>query len=369
MTGVVLVFRDVTSKRLAERALEDRAAALTAAQEASNGAAWVLDLRARSTRWFPGGREIFGRPFAEFDDGTSPMHLVYWEDHPAVHEAERRVRELGEEFRVEFRVLWPNGELHWLEARGKADPSDENILYGVTLDVTRRKKAEAALLRAEKLSAVGSLASTIAHEVNNPLAAIVNLLYLALADGSLRPETRRLLETADEEIARLAGITRLTLTFARETPGAVTAVVAESVDAVLSLVKRKIEAREIRVEQRTDPAIVAAIKPHELRQVLLNIILNAIDAIHGTQGLLRVTTTADTSEVLIQIEDNGDGIAPGQLETIFNPFYSTKPDVGTGIGLWVSRELVQRHGGKITAASGELGDGARTRFEVRLPRS
>jgi len=369
LTGTVIVFRDVTGQRDVERALEERAAALAAAQAGSNSAAWALDLQTRVTRWFAGGREIFGRPFAEFADQPSPLHLVEPEDHAAIDAATLRSIERGEEFRVEFRVRWPNGDLHWLEARGKADSANPNIFYGVTADITERKQAEAALLRAEKLAAVGQVASTMAHEINNPLAGIVNLLYLALADETLLATTRGYLKAVDEEIARLAAITRLTLSFARESHGEQTANLAEVVDNVLSLVKRKIEAREIRIDRSVDPKAAVRIKPHELRQVLLNLTLNAIDASKGADDLIRVAVEPCGDRIAIRIEDNGCGIPEKLAERIFDPFFSTKPEIGTGIGLWVSKELVQRNGGSLTVASLNSGADARTRFEIRLPRA
>jgi PAS domain S-box-containing protein len=352
--------------RRTQRVLEDRAAALAAAQEGSNSAAWVLDLRTKVTRWFPGGREIFGRPFADFADRASPMYLIEPEDHAAIEAASRRSVERGEEFRVEFRVRWPNGDLHWLEARGRADPANRNLFYGVTSDITERKQAEAALLRAEKLAAVGQVASTMAHEINNPLAGIVNLLYLALADETLSAATRSYLDMVDEEIARLSAITRLTLSFARESRGEQTANLAEVVDNVLSLVKRKIEARGIRIERSVDSEAVARIKPHELRQVLLNLTLNAIDAATGADDLIRIAAEARGDRIAIRIEDNGCGIPEELAERIFDPFFSTKPEIGTGIGLWVSKELVQRNGGSLTVASLKSGADARTRFEIYL---
>jgi PAS domain S-box-containing protein len=354
--------------RRTQRAVEDRAAALAAAQSGSNSAAWVLDLRSKVTRWFPGGREIFGRPFAEFADWPSPMHLIDPEDHAAIEAAAQRSIQRGEEFRVEFRVRWPNGDLHWLEARGKADSANRNLFYGVTADITERKQAEAALVRAEKLAAVGQVASTMAHEINNPLAGIVNLLYLALADQTLSAATRGYLETAEEEIARLSAITRLTLSFARESHGEQTANLAEVVDSVLSLVKRKVEARGIRVEREIDADAVARIKAHELRQVLLNLTLNAIDAATGADDLIRIAAEVRGDRIAIWIEDNGCGIPEELADRIFDPFFSTKPEIGTGIGLWVSKELAQRNGGGITVASLRAGADARTRFEIQLPR-
>ncbi len=200
---------------LALASLRERTDALTDAQQGSRCAAWVYTVADDWTRFYPGGAELFGVSLEELSAKGTLIKLVWQEDWVKVRDAADLTVATGAPFHVEFRVTWPNGEIRWLEARGTPLPNDRMTWRGVTIDITERKKTEAALVRSEKLAAVGRLASTLAHEINNPLEAITNLLYLAAQDSAISPAARSYLQLADQELRRLAGITRLTLSFVR----------------------------------------------------------------------------------------------------------------------------------------------------------
>ncbi len=348
-------------------ALQEQADALNQAQQVSRSAAWVYTPADHRTRWLAGGSEIFGRPMEEIATLGSPNSLVLEEDRHKINAAAKHTKETGETFHVEFRVAWPNGEVHWLEARGKPSPADRSIWRGVTLDITDRKKAELALIRSEKLAAAGRLASTIAHEINNPLEAVTNLLYLARVDPSLNPEVSEYLRQADDELARLSAITRHTLSFVRTRPASGPVDLAEIVQSVIALFQARCDARGGDIRCTCPPNTFVKISSDELRQILTNLISNASDALAGPGGLINIKIVETSQGAQILVEDNGVGIPAENLERIFDPFFTTKDDTGTGIGLWVTKELVEKNGGSISVESGNLSDGCKTRFRMEFP--
>jgi PAS domain S-box-containing protein len=352
--------------REALRLYEDQAKALGLAQQAGKSAAWVIDVEQDQVKFLPGGFEIFGFPFDDFK-GRRPISFVEAEDRPAVEAVFRSAIQTGAPFQVEFRVRWPDGEMRTQEARGIRDPENPKLIRGTTFDITERKQAELSLLRIEKLAAVGRIASTIAHEINNPLASVTNLLYLALLDSTIAESTRLHLRTAGDELSRLSNITRLTLSYARPQTHAKEVDPREVIDSVLLLFRVRLQSKAMQVEQIYREPFRIHIFADELQRILTNLIANAIDAARFSGGLIRIELDRRGTEAQIAIEDNGAGIAPEHRDRVFDPFFTTKEDVGTGIGLWVTRELVEKNGGVIALQSDALHDGMRTRFELRFP--
>jgi signal transduction histidine kinase len=345
----------------------DQVKALALAQQAARCAAWILDTNAMQVKWLPGGFPIFGCPFEEFEGRRPPVTLIEEEDQPRVWAALDRTLTTGVPFTPEFRVRWPNGELHWQEARGILDPEAPHLIRGTTFDITERKQAELGLLNVEKLAAVGRLASTIAHEINNPLASVTNLLYLALCDQSLEEPVRGYLETAQQELARLSNVTRLTLSYARPQSMARRLNPNEVVESVLFLFRVRLQNKSIRVEQELQQPLSVFLFADELQRILTNLVANAIDAVPATGGRLRICIQPEHACALLTVEDNGSGIPADRAERIFEPFYTTKREVGTGIGLWVTKELTEKNGGSIKLQREGLAEGLRTRFELRFP--
>jgi PAS domain S-box-containing protein len=250
-------------------------------------------------------------------------------------------------------------------------------MIGIVLvfrDISERHASEAALMRAEKLASAGRLAAAIAHEVNNPLEGLVNLIYLARGEDDLQ-KIRRHLTEADRELQRIAHITRQSLGFYRETsvagsfrPDVVTREVFEfySARAAASRVSLHVN---IRTEQK------AFGNQGELRQVLSNLLANSLDACkEGDAICVRVRAGVSPRDpaqrgVRIAVADNGCGIHPDYIERIFEPFFTTKKDTGTGLGLWVSRELIEKRGGYLTVRSSVAGRRSGTVFSLFLPGS
>jgi PAS domain S-box-containing protein len=220
-------------------------------------------------------------------------------------------------------------------------------------DISVERKSEEAIRRNEKLATAGRLAASMAHEINNPLEAVINLLYLA------RHDSRNALEyltQAEQEVGRVARLAQQTLGFVRDTSSPASMDPAVIMDEILLLYSRKLESRHIRVTRRYRSYYPVDGYSGELRQLLANLLVNAVDAMEdgGTLqvGVAAARNWSDGREgVRITVADNGSGIPREDLRQIFEPFYTTKKDTGTGLGLWVSRGIVQKHGGSIRVRS------------------
>jgi PAS domain S-box-containing protein len=352
-------------------ALQERTDDLVSSLNSSRCACWTLDMDSgQSARWYSGSYQLFGRPYSELEEMPSLISLLHPDDQDGLKDVRAKMKTDWEPVVFEHRVVWPNGEVHTLEMRANRVAGRRCVWRGVTLDITERKKTEAALLRAEKLAAMGRLASTVAHEINNPLESVTNLLFLAQASQSLDSETQIYLATAERELARLSNITRLTLGFVRTSASADETEMADVVNEVLSIFNHRFETKGVKVERQYEPDVTITIAPHELRQIVTNLIANAADAVGIEHAHIRIRIAREEDKAVLEVEDNGEGIDPIHLPRIFEAFFSTKEEVGTGIGLWVTRELVEKNGGRISASSStevSLPSGATTQFRVEFP--
>jgi signal transduction histidine kinase len=358
--------RSATELEAALAALQERTDALNQSLHSGKCASWVYDADAKQLRWFHDSFPIFGRPFEDIEKLGSFHSFVHPDDLPLLNDLDGYGVPSQDSFAIEYRVIWPDGSIHWLEARGTLINPQSNLWRGLTVDITDRKLAEAALLRSEKLAAMGRLASTVAHEINNPLEAVTNLLYLARVDPELTADTRDYLATAEMELARLGDITRLTLGFVRTSETRRSVNIPNLVDEVLTIFRHRYEMKNIHVERRYQPNTFVITTPHELRQIATNLIANAVDACSSLNPRILVEIFCEGDTAILSVADNGVGIAPDKLGHIFEPFFTTKPEVGTGIGLWVTKELIEKNSGDITVESGELEDGMKTRFRIRF---
>jgi len=239
----------------------------------------------------------------------------------------------------------------------------------IARDISVEKQSQEAVRRSEKLATAGRLAASIAHEINNPLEAVINLLYLARHDSSHAGEY---LTLAEQEVGRVAQLAQQTLGFVRDasSPGSMDP--AAIMDEILQLYSRKLEGRQIHVTRRYRSLCQISGYSGELRQLLANLLVNAVEAMADGGSLqVRVATGRDWSNgregVRITVADNGSGIPRDKLRQIFEPFYTTKKDTGTGLGLWVSLGIVQKHGGSIRVRSRTDGRATGTVFSIFLP--
>ncbi len=247
-----------------------------------------------------------------------------------------------------------------------------HAILEISRDITAKLQTEEALRKAEKFAAMGRVAGIIAHEINNPLEAIRNAFYLLQQHPSLNDEARTYTRIADEELSRVAHITRQTLGFYRESKEAVPVVISEILNDILSLQARLFERSAIVVEKEysSDGSILGF--PGELKQVFLNLVGNAIQAMPGGGRLrIRVSEAMDKQRhgVRVLICDTGSGIRPEDSKQLFEPFFTTKSTKGTGLGLWISKGIVQKHQGVIRFRSMRLFRGNITAFSVFIPKS
>ena len=244
----------------------------------------------------------------------------------------------------------------------------------IARDTTQTKLAEEALRNSERLAVGGRMAATIAHEINNPLETVTNILYLLSRNPSLDDAARGYLKIADEELRRVGQITRTTLGLYRDrdtTPGPVN--VVGLIETILMLYQRRLQSVGAQLETKFKSTGMLQGVSGELRQVFTNLIANAIDALEtsGTRLIVRAHDSSDWGRserqgIRIVVADDGPGMSRDILQRLFQPFYTTKGQKGTGVGLWVSRGIISKHGGWIRVKSAT---GARhgTCFVVFLP--
>ena len=267
-----------------------------------------------------------------------------------------------------------NGTEICIDDSGAPIRDSSGTMIGVVLvfrDITERRMSEGALMRAEKLAAAGRLAASVAHEVNNPLEGLTNLVYIARRSEEL-DEIRHLLFQAENELSRIAHITRQSLGFYRETSIATHFSPAAVVREVSDFYAGRAASLGVTllVNTNTEREVLGA--AGELRQVLSNLLANGLDACSkGDTIRLEANSATDPRDrtrlgVRISVADTGFGIAPEHIGSIFEPFFTTKKDTGTGLGLWVSRELVEKHGGRLRVRSRNLPK-CGTVFSIFLP--
>jgi len=241
----------------------------------------------------------------------------------------------------------------------------------ISRESTAMKQAQAALLQSEKLAATGRLAATVAHEINNPLEAVTNFIYLAKTAQGLPEGVQEYLEVADQELARVGHIAQQTLGFYRDgsSPGKLK--VAELLESVVALYERRLRYKNLRLERQLDFDLSIVARKGDIKQVLSNLLANAIDATEaGGRIVLRARPTVEWPSsrrgVRITVADSGMGMSPATLAKAFSAFFTTKADVGTGIGLWVTRNILERWGGAIRCRSSQ-GAVSGTVMSVFLP--
>ncbi|WP_161570952.1 sensor histidine kinase [Granulicella sibirica] len=245
--------------------------------------------------------------------------------------------------------------------------------FALTRLTRNKQKLEEVLRKNEKLAVAGRLAASISHEINNPLEAISNLLFLIRTSDGLE-EQHRYADMATEELRRVSQITTQTLSFYRESTRPELAEIVPILESSVQLLRGKIKSLGLQVvEEYTEPIPQLVCSPGELRQVVVNLISNALDATPRDGRIVvrasrsRSWTRAGTNVVRIAIADSGSGMPPEVLARVFEPFYTTKEKTGNGLGLWVAADLVEKQGGWMKVRSITYGRHKGTTFAIVLP--
>jgi signal transduction histidine kinase len=370
----LITIQDITERKRAMEALRESEQRFRALVQATSDAVYRM-----SPDWTE-MRQLQGRDFLA--DTTEPdrnwlQKYIHPEDQAFVWAAVQKAICTQSVFQLEHRVFQADGSLGWTFSRAiplKNEQDEITEWFGAANDITARKRAEEALLRSEKLATLGRLAATIAHEINNPLEATTNLLYLIQTSQGLPEDARQNAKAADAELKRIAHITRQSLGFYREANGPVPASVAVVLDASIDLLQAKITAKNAVIHKEWSGDLVVHAVPGELRQVFSNLLSNALDALEPG-GHLQIRAKEYSSKVCtaggcirVMFADNGCGIDPEFRSRIFDPFFSTKGNFGTGLGLWVTKQIVDKHGGSIRMRSRRNSKRSGTVFSVTLPK-
>jgi two-component system, chemotaxis family, CheB/CheR fusion protein len=371
VTGAVNCFYDISERKLAEEAM----ARLAAIVESSDDAIIGKDTNGIIQTWNAGAERLFGYtrqaaigrsvtlliPPDRVDEEPAILERIRRGEHIQHYESVRR-RKDGRLLDVSLTIS------PIIDAHGQIVGASK-----IARDITERKLAEAALIKSEKLAAAGRLAATLAHEINNPLQAVTNLVNLLSTAPGLDKKERGYATMAEEELNRVSNLTQQSLSFYRESVFPVAVNPETVLDNVLSLYDKRLRAKDLTVsKQYLSNGMTINSYPGEIRQVFSTLVLNAMEAVPagGTIAIRgrKSSRWNDSSEgVRIVIADSGIGIPPDNLARIFEPFFTTKNEQGTGLGLWVANGIINRLGGSIQMRSSVRPGRSGTCFSIFLP--
>lgn len=372
VAGLLGLFHDVTRKVNASRDLESHLAAL---YSTSLACSCLLTPHGTVIDCGRASPELTGSPRA----AIIGKHLIDSPSITATPGASDLIRRAlaqagrGEVSRSELTLNRPDSETAIFDilltpVRDQSGAITFLVLQG--RDITEEKRIQSALLKSEKLASVGRLASSIAHEINNPLESVMNLIYLARHAPST--DTEKYLDLADQEIRRVSSIASQTLRFHKQAPKPQAVTAADLFSTVMSIYEGRLRNGHVNVERRfrTDRSVTCF--PGDVRQVLNNLVGNALESMpFGGRLLIRSRVGRDWKTnrpgLLVTIADNGGGIPPEARKKIFDAFFTTKGTAGNGLGLWVCHEIVQRHHGQLRVRSTQRPGRKGTAFTLFLP--
>jgi PAS domain S-box-containing protein len=350
--GASKIARDISERRR----LDESRYRLAAIVDSADDAIISKNLDGIITSWNNGARRLFGYEQEEIV-GQSILTLI---PDNLRHEEEEILRRLRAGDNIEHYQttrISKQGEIREVSITVSPIRNAKGEVIGaskIARDVSNQKKVERLAIEAEKIATTGRMAAAIAHEINNPLASVLNLIFLARQPDVSNQEIRDYLETAESELERVSHIARQTLGYYRDTGKPSEVHLKDLMENVLSVYRSKLLAHDIAVESRFTDLRKIRVRTGEVVQIFSNVICNAIDSMpHGGTLLIRTARIVRTEGDAIQvvINDTGSGIAREHLDKVFEPFFTTKGNLGTGIGLWVAKQLVERHGGQISVSS------------------
>jgi len=350
ITGAAKIARNITPQKEAEQTARQLAAIVESAEDAI----YSKNLNGIITSWNRGAERIFG--YTQEEILGRPSSLIIPQELQAdefallgkIQAGKRidhfqtvRINKRGDRIHVSLTVSPMKDEHGRIIGAAK-----------IARDITQQKKLEAALHTSEMLASAGRLAATVAHEINNPLQAVINFIHLAKHQNDLPPKIMRYLVDADRELGRVVHLAQQTLGFYRDNSHPVLMPVSGVVEDVLAIYERKVRYKDLKMERRIEPGLTICTAQGELKQIISNLIANAIDASAKT-GRIIVHARASRDfrsnrpGIRITVADAGAGIAREDRNKVFAPFFTTKKDVGTGLGLWITKDLLEKKGGHI----------------------
>jgi PAS domain S-box-containing protein len=306
--------------------------------------------------WNHGAQQIFGISFAEAKERSFPS--LFPKDQLDVVTSALEGLRRGEEASLESFVVHQSGEATDVSVRLTPHIEAPGVFIGfsaIIRDTTANKRTERALRQNEKLASVGKLASSIAHEINNPLESVTNLLYI-LESRVHDPEAKKLVKTAQEELARVSHITTHTLRFHKQSSNRSLVDLQKLAESVISLYRGRLESANVHALAQCEGVAPLFCYEGELRQVIVNLVSNSYDALRaGGTLIIRSHTSRNWRSghrgIRILVADDGSGMSEETLKHIFDPFFTTKGIGGTGLGLWIAKDLVTKNGGVVSARS------------------
>jgi PAS domain S-box-containing protein len=355
-----------------QRESAKRLSEVAAIVESSDDAILSKDLTGKIMSWNQAASRIFGYP-AEEIVGSSILLLIPQELH---HEEKTILAKIRAGERIDHYEtvrLTKSGERLDVSLSISPIRDDSGTIVGaskILRDISAKKRSEASLIQAEKIAAAGRMAATIAHEVNNPLEAVTNLIYLAKSNAEDPEEVRTFLGAAEGEIARVSHIAKQTLGFYRENDAPSEVSLSDLAAHAIRIYGPKCKAAGICIEEDLKSTRPVMLRKGEIVQVISNLIANAIYAM-PSGGTLSISVedfdSPDGSDVVLTIKDTGVGIPSEQMPRIFEAFFTTRSAIGTGIGLFVAKQFIEGHRGKISVESSTSLDSHGTKMSIFLP--
>jgi PAS domain S-box-containing protein len=375
IVGVVLVFRDITERKQGEEALRESNASrlrLAAIIDSADDAIISKDLNGIVSSWNDGATKLFGYSADEML-GQPILRVIPEELQYEEGEILQKIRAGEWIHHFETKRKKKDGEAFEISVTISPIRDESGTIIGaskIAREITDRKRMERLLVQSEKLAAAGRMAATMAHEINNPLESLMNLIFLARQDSAPGGKVHGYLVTAEGELERLSHLARQTLGFYRDTGSPTEVHLHQLMENVISVYRSKLHAVGITIDTQFHDQRRVLIRRGEILQVFSNVITNAADAMRQGGTLSITTREADGpwgDGIEIVIRDTGSGIKPEHLEQVFEPFFTTKGKLGTGIGLWVAKQLVEARRGTISVASGTEEGNSGTTVTIAIP--
>jgi len=355
-TGRVIAASKIAREISDRRKADETRYRLAAIVDFADDAIVSKDLNGIVQTWNAGAQQIFGYTPEEMV-GQPILRLIPPELHYEEEEILTRLRAGKRIDHYETRRRRKNGETVEVSVTISPIRDESGRVIGaskIARDISDRKRIERLLVQSEKLAATGRMAAAIAHEINNPLESLMNLIFLARQQCPEGSKGHRYLLTAEEELERVSHIARQTLGYYRDTGSPVEVHLHDLIENVLTVYRSRLISAGISVDTRFNDLQKIIVSKGEMLQVFSNLIANAVDSMPH-DGVLAISTrkmlTSAGDGIQITVRDHGTGIAQENLPRVFEAFFTTKGDLGTGIGLWVAKQLVDARGGQISIAS------------------